>query len=169
MNKVPDWLRRKRWLILEVIIVAILFFGLRAWQQRHLVSGVAPQITGQLLDGRVLDWQSYRGRPLLVHFWASWCPVCKLEQDSVQQLAKDYPVITLASWSGEGDEVAAYMQKNQLDFPVLVDAQGDWAERFGISGVPASFLLDAEGNIAFAEIGYTSEWGFRLRLWWLGI
>jgi thiol-disulfide isomerase/thioredoxin len=117
-----------------------------------------------LLDQSPFDIQQLKGQPFLLHFWASWCPVCRLEEGSIDALAKDYPVITVASWS---DDVASYMEENKLSFPVLSDPDGDLAAVYGIKGVPASFFVDAQGRIQFVEIGYTSEIGFRLRLWWL--
>ena len=102
---------------------------------------------------------------MLVHFWASWCPVCELEQDSIQSISNDYPVISVAMQSGNDLEVTAYMEENKLSFPTIVDEHGILAKQFGVRGVPTSFILSPGGKIAFSEIGYTTEIGLRTRLW----
>jgi len=151
-------------ILLEVLIIALLYWGIRYYQQQDIVKGQAPVIQGVMLDQKAINWSDYQGKPLLVHFWATWCRVCQFEQDSIEAIAKDYQVITIASWSDDSRE---YMQKHGLSFPVLDDQQGHWAKRYGISAVPVSFMLDADGKIAFIESGYSSEIGLRLRLGWL--
>ncbi len=83
----------------------------------------------------------------------------------MQSISEDYTVISVASWS-EGDaKVKAYMQENQLTFPVLLDNTGELAQTFGLKGVPISFILDPNGEVKFVETGYSTEAGLRLRLW----
>jgi len=155
----------KKWL-LDILLIIIVVFAVRAYQQHGVISGQAVAITGQLLDQSAINWQHYRGKPMLLHFWATWCPVCRLEEDSIESIAKDYPVLTIASWS---EDTAEYMQQQKLSFPTLDDPEGDWASRYGIKAVPASFIINADGGIEFIETGFSSEWGLRLRLWWLQI
>ena len=61
------------------------------------------------------------------------------------------------------------MQDNQLTFPVMLDTSGELAQSFGVKGVPASFILDTNGEITFVESGYSSELGLRVRLWLSGL
>lgn len=102
---------------------------------------------------------------MLVHFWASWCPVCRLEQDSIASIAGDRQVITVATTSGTAEEVAAYLAGEGLSMPVLLDEDGEIARRWGVSGVPATFIVNMAGDITHAGMGYSSEPGLRLRLW----
>jgi len=118
-----------------------------------------------VLDGSSFTLSQFAGKPVLFHFWATWCPICDLQKGSVQSIAEDYPVISIASWSEGEAEVKAYMQENHLTFPVLLDNNGGLAEDFGLNGVPASFILDPKGEIKFVETGYSSELGLRFRLW----
>ena len=80
-------------------------------------------------------------------------------------IAQDYPVVTIASWSDGEAAVKKYMLDNGLTFPVMLDDSGQLARSFGLKGVPASFVLSPNGEIAFVETGYTTEAGLRLRLW----
>lgn len=168
------YIAKRRWLgiLLQVLLVIIVFLAITSWQTRHATRGEAPSFSGQLINNNPVFLQNYRGKPLLLHFWATWCPVCKLEQNSIARIANDsddsyYQVLTIASWSGTASDVAKYMQQENLTFPVLVDEDGSIARLYGVQGVPSSFVMNSNGFIQFVEQGYTTETGLRLRLWWL--
>jgi len=152
-----------RWGV-QLLVLLALMFVVHLWQTRDLAQGAAPELTGQLLDGRPFDLTAMRGRTVLVHFWATWCPVCRLQQGSIDAIAEEHPVVTVAMQSGGNGDVAARMAEEGLSFPVLVDDLGILASRWGVSGVPTSFVVDGAGRIAFVETGYTSGAGLRARL-----
>jgi len=152
----------------RLLPILALLFALRTWQQWGIAAGTAPALEGVLLDGRVVSLTEFRGRPVLVHFWASWCPVCALEEKSIDAIAGDHPVITVAMQSGSDAEVSRYLAEKELDFPVLNDPHGAHAARWGVRAVPASFIIDPDGRIRFTEVGYTTAIGLRLRLWLAG-
>lgn len=134
----------------------VVVLGVRMWQQRGIVAGTAPSLPG-------ISWSK---QPTLVHFWATWCPICRLEQGSIEALAKEYPnTITVAMQSGEQNVVSNYMREQALTFPVINDPDGLISQAWGVGAVPASFIVDAKGQIRFVEIGYTSSIGLRLRMW----
>ena len=154
---------------LTVLIFIVLFMGVRAWQQRHIVKGPAAPLSGLLLDGKPYALPVKPLQPVLIQFWATWCPVCKAEQGSIESLAHDNPnVITVALWSGDNTAVQNYMRENALTFPVLNDTDGAIAAKWGVQGVPASFIVGTDGVIRFVEIGYTTGMGLRFRLWLAG-
>ncbi len=164
-----SWLLSSKWgrRLLELLVFLVLFLAVRAYLLRGTVAGPAPAIEAVQLDGRPVSLQSLHGKPVLLHFWATWCPICNLELGSIEALSHDYTVVTVAMQSGDADKVRAFMKEKGVDFPVIVDADGYLARRYGVRGVPASFFIDRSGQIRTAEIGYTSEWGMRLRLWLL--
>ena len=160
------WLRRGA----ELLIFIVLIMGVRAWQQRDIVKGYAPPLAGKLLDGQSYVLPAKPAQPVLVHFWATWCPICKAEQSSIESLSSDNPqVITVAMQSGDIAAVQQYMREQGVSFPVVNDAEGQLSALWGVSAVPASFIIDAEGKIRYVEIGYTTGWGLRFRLWLAGI
>ena len=159
------WLRR----VGEAMVVLVLIWGVRAWQQSGVAKGPAPALSGSLLDGKPVTLRSYVGQPVLVHFWAIWCPICRAEQSSIDDLARSLPVITVAMQSGDRNEVAQYLRHEALSFPVLNDPDGVIATRWGVRAVPASFIVDGAGQIHFVEVGYTTGVGLRLRLWLSGL
>ena len=166
MHKLRE-LWQHRWFrhAVEIISILLLLLALRAWMQRGMVDGPVPELQGRLLNEEHYSLSADNRRPLLVHFWASWCPTCKLEQESIQTISEDYPVITIAMRSGQADEVIAYMQQEGLQFPVTNDSSGILSQRFGVRAVPSSFIIADNNKIVFRETGYTTGIGLRLRLW----
>lgn len=161
----------RRWLLLaaEILVLLVILFGIRAWTQRDLVGGAAPGFQSQLLGGEQVSLTDYRGRPLLLHFWASWCRVCRLEQGAIRAVAQDWPVLTVAMHSGDAGSVRRYLTEQGLSWATIVDEEGVLARRYGVRGVPTSFVLDPNGEIRFREVGYTTAWGLRARLWLAGL
>lgn len=150
---------------LQVLLLIAVYIGVKAYTQRDLVQDIPPTLNATLLSGKVFNLQAQRDKPLLLHFWASWCPVCKLEEQSIESINKDRAVVSIAMQSGDEDELKAYMRTEKLTFPVIADNNGDIATRFGVKAVPVSFILNAEGKIVFIESGFTSSLGLQLRLW----
>lgn len=155
----------KSWALYFLLLI-IIYTALKAWQLRDVAEGEAPQIMGVTLEDQPFSLQEMRGEPVLIYFWATWCPICKTTESSVESIANDYQVITIAAWSGDEGEVNAYRREKSLTASTLVDEWGAIAKQYGIKGVPAFFIIDADGNIQFVEKGYTSELGLRLRLWY---
>jgi len=158
------WMRRS----LELTLLAGVIFALHAYQTRGLVSGAAPVFSGKLLDGKAVSLSDYYGQPVLLHFWATWCPVCGLEQSSIDRIARDYPVLTVALDELSENDMLEWMTAEGVSYPVVRDPSGVIAGQFGVSGVPTSMVVDAEGRVRFVAVGYTTESGLRLRLWWAG-
>ncbi|GMR16890.1 MAG: protein disulfide oxidoreductase [Gammaproteobacteria bacterium] len=157
-----------RWL-LEISLIFFIIFALRLWMQRDVVSGKAPNISAFMLNKQYFDLYQNKTRPLLIHFWATWCPVCKLEQLNIENISKDYPVITIAMQSGNNLELGQFMHDENLSFNVINDESGVLSKAYNIKGVPVSFIVAKNNKIEFVEVGYTTEPGLRLRLWWAGL
>ncbi len=156
-------------LLLELALLLVLVIVVEAFLTRDAVSGKAPPFEGVTLHGEPFALHSLQGQPALIHFWATWCPVCNLEHGMIDSLARNYPVITIAMQSGESEEVMAALQAEGVDYPVINDPHGTLARLYGVSAVPASFVLDSQGEVQFVTRGYTSGWGMRLRLWLAGL
>ena len=155
--------RYLRWLR-DILIVLLVVGGVQWWQSRDMPRGEAPSLAGAGVNGGPMALANHRGEPVLVHFWATWCPVCRLEDDSIASIAEDHRVISIASTSGSPAEVKSYLEENGLQMPVMMDESGDLARHWGVQGVPATFVIDSQGRIDYATKGYSSEIGLRLRL-----
>jgi thiol-disulfide isomerase/thioredoxin len=115
-----------------------------------------------LVDGS--EFTIEKDKPILIHFWATWCPICKLEAPNIKTISKDYQVITIATQSGNDTELLQYIQKNNLNFKVMNDESGYYANSFNIKGYPTTLIYDKDGNHKFSEAGYTSTLGLYVRM-----
>jgi thiol-disulfide isomerase/thioredoxin len=151
---------------LNLLLIVAVIAGIRTWQHRDMVSGTAPPLHGVLLDGSAYKLPVKSAQPVLVHFWSTWCPICRAEQGSIDAISHDYPnVITVAMKSGGSDQVVKHLAEQGLSFPVLNDPDGSVSAAWGVHAVPASFIISPDGQIRFIEVGYTSGFGLRFRLW----
>lgn len=105
-------------------------------------------------------------RPVLIHFWATWCPTCKVEAANIQFISEHYDVVTIAVNSGNREEVIDYLLENDFSFNVLNDRDSSYAKEFNISVFPTTFIYNKNRDLVFSEVGYTSTIGLMLRMWW---
>lgn len=162
----PRW---RRWLF-EALVFLAAFTAFQLWQVRDTPHGAAPQIAGQLIDGRPFDLAAWRGenpgRAQLLYFWAEWCPICKTTAGNVSKISADWPVTSIASQSGTPAQIAKVMRDHDYRGSTLPDPQGKILSQYGLRGVPAFVIINPAGDIRFVSVGFTSEIGLRLRLWW---
>lgn len=163
--------------MLEIILIVAIVIGVQMFQTRGLPKGVAPPLVGTRSDGATVNLATRvgvgrtavdkaTGRPVLVAFWAAWCPVCKLEEGNISTVAEHWPVLSVAMQSGDAATVAAHLQERGISVPALIDASGEQALGWQVSGVPAHFIVDAAGNVRFRVVGYATTLGLMARLWW---
>jgi peroxiredoxin len=146
-------------------LVLLVFLAVRAYQTRQLPSGAAPEFSARDVNGKPVSLSDYRGQPVVLHFWATWCGVCRAVEHNIVATADNTPVLTVASLSGTAGEVSRYAQQHGLHYPIVHDPSGALAERFAVRAFPTSFVIDADGKIRHAEVGYTTELGLRFRVW----
>ncbi len=159
----------RRWLV-NILIFALIYWAVQAYQSRGAPSsGPAPQIEGITLNGKQFSLQTLKGEPVLIYYWATWCGICSLTRGSINNIAQDHAVITIATQSGSMADIQKYIDENNFTAPVINDEQGILSQRYGVRAFPSIFIIDADGEISDVEIGLSSEWGLRLRLWWAGI
>lgn len=163
-------IRRRRWWrwLLEAALLGVVLLAIHLYQTRNMVKGEAPGFSARLLDGSPVSLQDFRGQPLLLQFWATWCPVCNLEQGSIDAIARDHAVLSVALDEDTPAEIRKWMSGEGVRYAVIPDPSGQIAAAFGVQGVPTSVIIDAGGAIRFVEAGYTTGPGLRLRLWWAG-
>ena len=152
-------------LLIEVLLLAALAFGTHLWL-KHEAQGPAPSFIAQDLTGEQVSLEQLLTEgPVIVRFWATWCPNCKREEGMINELASDARVLTVAIQSGDESDVATYLQEASLTMPTIVDAEGRIERDYGVVAVPTTFIIDSDGEIRFHLLGLTGEWGLRMRLW----
>jgi thiol-disulfide isomerase/thioredoxin len=121
----------------------------------------APELQAHDLAGTPRTLADYRGKVVVLNFWASWCPPCLREMPSLERLREKTagrPLVIVALASAEtAEEVNAYLTRMQLGFPVLLDPEGRNTRRWKVFALPTTFLLDAEGRVQYVLAGAT-EW-----------
>ncbi len=121
------------------------------------VVGPAPPFHLRDPEGRLYHLQAFRGRPLIVNFWASWCTPCRRELPSMNRAwaeLKPQGVAMLAINLGEEAEaVKGFLAEFPIDFPVLLDPRGNIGQRWRVRGLPTTFVLNGRGEIVYRATG----------------
>lgn len=113
------------------------------------------------LDGETVSLSDFKGRVVVVNFWATWCPPCRFEIPSMQRAwlrMKEEDVMMLAVHvGGNNDKVWSFTGEFGIDFPVLMDVDSTVADAWPMRGLPSTFIVDPQGRIAYQAIG-GREW-----------
>ncbi|SFV76052.1 Membrane protein, suppressor for copper-sensitivity ScsD [hydrothermal vent metagenome] len=162
--------RPSRKTIMQFMMVILAIFVIRAWQQQDLTQGMSPSFSSKTLTGEIMNSNPLPDQAILIHFWATWCPVCHIENDNIQAVAEDYKTLNIAIQSEDDVDIIKYAKENNLKLDNIInDRSGSLSRLFGVKGTPTSFIVNPKGRIQFVEVGYVTELGLRLRLWWAGL
>ena len=125
--------------------------------------GPAPDFTVYDADGNEVSLADFAGEPVVINFWASWCPPCKAELPDFEATYQEtsavrFLMVNLTDGQRETKEIAdAFIAENGYTFPVLYDIDGSGYYAYGLTSIPQTFFVDAEGNIADYRIGMIDE------------
>ena len=111
-----------------------------------------------------LAMYEYEKEPLVVHFWATWCPTCKLEASNIEALSQKHNVISIAVNSGSNNKIQLFMKEHNLSYNVINDSDGALAKKFGIEAYPTTLIYDRNGKLKFSEVGYSTTLGLQARI-----
>jgi peroxiredoxin len=123
---------------------------------------LAPSFSLPRLNGSVVNLIDYKGRVVLVNFWATWCGPCKMEIPSLIRLyqkrkSTDFEIVAISLDRTPASKVADFVKAKQMDFPILLNPEGEVSEKYLVRGIPASFLIDKKGMIRWKVVGGV-EW-----------
>jgi cytochrome c biogenesis protein CcmG, thiol:disulfide interchange protein DsbE len=117
-----------------------------------------PAFSLALLDGGSLRFpEDLRGKPVIIRFWADWCPFCKTEMRDIEPLFRANHerglVILAINVRQDRARAAAFIKELGISYPVLLDQDGAVARAYGVSGLPTTLILDREGRLQGRIIG----------------
>lgn len=107
----------------------------------------APNFTLMNLDGKEVSLEDYRGKIVLINFWATWCVYCDREMPDIQKLSDDNDDLVILAVDVMEDKklVEDYIKKGGYDFEVVLDEKGDIAKTYLVSAFPTSYFVDKDG------------------------
>ena len=114
------------------------------------------------LNGKTLRLADYRGKVVFLNFWATWCPPCKEEMPAMERLYQRYRdkglVVLAVSVDSEGAPIVVpFVKEYKLTFPIGLDPKMTVADRYGVRGLPTSFLVNKTGTLVALALG-PREW-----------
>lgn len=112
-------------------------------------------------NGKEVKLSDFVGKPIVINFWASWCPPCRAELPHFDKLAKEYEGkvnFLMVNLSGESKEkVKDFVKQNGYTFPLYFDDEDRGANAYSVSSIPVTVFITAEGNIGAQKTGAMSE------------
>lgn len=119
----------------------------------------APALAGDTVQGGSIALADFRGKVVVVNFWATWCDPCRDEQPELVRLSDDYRDRGVEFLGvNERDDIAkarAWVKEFGVTYPSIVDEPGAWADDFAFFGLPDTYVIDGAGNIRWAVHGQT--------------
>jgi len=155
--------------IISILLCCLLMFSAQAAEREQPRLGYqmtplseplpAPDFTLEDMDAKKFSLQGYRGKVVLLNFWATWCPPCRREMPSMERLHqkfkdKDFAVLALNQME-DGDRVFTFTGDLGIDltFPIVYDRDSSVSRAYGVMGLPTTYLIDKKGNVRFRAIG----------------
>lgn len=131
------------------------------------VSGVAPGFSLADMNGRQVSLSDFRGKVVILDFWATWCPHCRREIPDFIKLQSEYgskgvQIVGIAL--DQPEKVRAFVQDNGMNYPVLLGTDEVSSRYGGVESIPTTFIIDKAGRIAAKYEGFRSKETFESQI-----
>jgi peroxiredoxin len=151
----------KNILLLVTIFYASATLALQPGVKHYQNSTQAPDFILHDTDNTVHRISDYRGRVVLINFWATWCVPCRKEIPSLKHawgiFEKENIQLLGIATKDSTDDVIHFQKENNIEFPIPLDEDGTIADNWGVAVVPTAFVIDTSGNITMRIVG-GDEW-----------
>ncbi len=161
----PFRLRFIVWIITLLFPVSLFAQGPDAMQKLGFAPvsdpNPAPSYGSTTMTGVSLGSDDLSGKLVLLNFWATWCPPCRLEMPSMEKLYQEFKrnglEIVAVNFMEQEKSIQSYLKESGFTFPVLLDKNGEIAQRYGVHALPITFLIGRKGNVIAKSMGY-KDW-----------
>jgi peroxiredoxin len=166
----PFFAHRHTRTALQVLGVLALWLAISAYQTRKHISAdtaAAPAFTLADLSGRDVSLAEYRGRKVVLHFFATWCGVCKAELPSIRAvqrgLGEGEVLLAVVADAEDPEHVRRFAAEHELTYPILL-ATGDVLRAYAVDRFPTNYYLNGDGSVSSSSTGLSTWLGMKLRL-----
>lgn len=146
--------------VISIAAIAIIAVGVIVWLWLKPVNPVyAPDISINTIDGKVLNFRSFAGKPLLISFWATTCSICLQEMPHLVDLYNElhhegFEIIGIAMYYDPPNRVVEFSKQKNIPYSIALDIDGHAARAFGnVQVTPTSFLIGPEGTVIQRQKG----------------
>lgn len=162
---------RLRWGVIAAVVIAIGFIAFLAIGMKRAATDrpddVAPDFQMQFFNG--YEWEDrptaqlsdFKGRPVVLNFWASWCVECRIEanllEDTWQAYRDDGVVFLGVAYIDVEPKSLAYLEEFNITYPNAPDLRSTISSKYDITGVPETFFIDKEGKVVHIQLGPVNE------------
>ncbi|NOX62520.1 MAG: TlpA family protein disulfide reductase [Chloroflexi bacterium] len=137
-------------------LLAVFYYGVLNPSSQQIRSGAAPDFEITTFDGETIRLSDFRGMPVVVNFWASWCVTCRDEQPILEDAWRRYKGRVMfigLDYLDQEPNALAYLEEFDVTYPNGPDKGSRAYAAFNVQGVPETFFIDAEGNVQGFHVG----------------
>ncbi len=154
-------MKARRWIAILVVLVIIVAASVILTKKQDTapeVGHVAPNFTLTTLSGQTLNLTQFRGKPVYLNFFASWCPPCQFETPDVEKMYKKYGnKITFIgvnlAFNDTVPRLKQFLKTYGVTYPVLLDKSGSVTKTYKVMAIPTSFFIKSNGVIMYHYLG----------------
>lgn len=156
-------------IVIAVVISLMLAFGIQKTRHTSVQTGAgqlqgqpAPDFSLAALDGKTLKLSDFKGKAVLLNFWATWCEPCKIEMPWFVELQKKYgaqglQVVGVAMDDSGTKEISDFARKMSVNYPIVIGKESVGNQYGGIPYLPSTFYIDREGKVVDRVFGLVSR------------
>ena len=164
LRALPRWSH----LPLQIALALALFIGVSAYQTRnHVAHQRAPDFTLVDLAGNPVSLSAYRHKKVLLHFWATWCGVCRAELPSLRSLQRslgpDEVLLTIVDDSDDVEAVRRFVREHELSYPVLLGTD-ETRRAYRVRSFPTNYYVNGDGSVGASTVGLSTRLGMAFHL-----